>query len=75
MNSKLLTTATFAACMTASATFAQAADPLKIGFMATLEGTYTVLGEDGLRGFKVALDELNNKAGGRDIENRCAFEQ
>ncbi len=68
MKLKLLTTAAVAAFMTASATFAEAADKLKIGFMATLEGTYTVLGEDGLRGFKVALEELNNKAGGREIE-------
>ena len=57
-----------AAALMAGAASAQAAEPLKIGFLATLEGTYTVLGEDGLRGFKVALDELGNKAGGRDIE-------
>ncbi len=47
---------------------ANAADPVKVGFMATLEGTYTVLGEDGQRGFQMALDKYNNKAGGRDIE-------
>jgi len=27
-----------------------AADKLKVGVTATLEGTYTVLGEDGMRG-------------------------
>lgn len=47
---------------------AQAADKLKIGVMATLEGTYTVLGEDGMRGFNVALMEAKNMAGGREIE-------
>lgn len=47
---------------------AHAADPVKVGFMATLEGTYTVLGEDGQRGFEVALKKWGNKAGGRDIE-------
>lgn len=47
---------------------AAAADSLKIGFMATLEGVYTVLGEDGQRGFEVALKEAGNKAGGKDIE-------
>ena len=26
-----------------------AQDPLKVGLLATLEGTYTVLGEDGVR--------------------------
>ncbi len=60
-----LTTISAAALMAAGV--AQA-EPLKIGFLATLEGTYTVLGEDGLRGFKVALDELGNMAGGREIE-------
>ena len=34
---------------------ANAADKLKIGVLSTLEGTYTVLGEDGLRGFDLAL--------------------
>ncbi|GAB5374569.1 MAG: ABC transporter substrate-binding protein [Acuticoccus sp.] len=43
-------------------------DPIKIGFMATLEGTYTVLGEDGLRGFRLALKEANDEAGGRKVE-------
>jgi len=36
----------------------QAQEPLKIGVTATLEGTYTVLGEDGMRGFEVALQEV-----------------
>ena len=54
--------------VTLSTAAANAEEPLKIGFMATLEGTYTVLGEDGLRGFKVALDEIENTAGGRPIE-------
>ncbi len=67
MSFKLLNTVALAAGMAATTTLAQA-EPLKIGFLATLEGTYTVLGEDGLRGFKVALDELGNKAGGREIE-------
>src|SRR5437016_7575264 len=44
------------------------ADKLKIGVTATLEGTYTPLGEDGMRGFQVALKKWGNKAGGRDIE-------
>ncbi len=45
-----------------------AAEKLKIGVTATLEGTYTQLGEDGIRGFQVALKEFGNKAGGREIE-------
>ncbi len=47
---------------------ALSAEKLKIGVMATLEGTYTVLGEDGVRGFKTALKQANNMAGGREIE-------
>ena len=47
---------------------ANAADKLKIGVLATLEGTYTVLGEDGVRGFKTALGQFKSMAGGREIE-------
>ncbi|MCY4470514.1 MAG: ABC transporter substrate-binding protein, partial [Thiotrichales bacterium] len=47
---------------------ATAADPLKVGLLATLEGTYTVLGEDGVRGFQVALKKFGGMAGGREIE-------
>ena len=36
--------------------------------MATLEGTYTVLGEDGQRGFQVAMQQAGSKAGGKDLE-------
>ena len=42
--------------------------PLKIGVLATLEGTYTVLGEDGVRGLRTALEQAGNAAGGREIE-------
>ena len=44
------------------------AEPLKVGVLATLEGTYTVLGEDGVRGLKTALAQADNMAGGREIE-------
>lgn len=47
---------------------AWAAEPLKVGVLATLEGTYTVLGEDGVRGLKTALRVMGNKGGGRDVE-------
>jgi ABC-type branched-subunit amino acid transport system substrate-binding protein len=36
--------------------------------LATLEGTYTVLGEDGVRGFQVAMKQFGSMAGGRDVE-------
>ena len=44
------------------------AEKLRIGVTATLEGTYTVLGQDGVRGLQVALKEFGGKAGGYDIE-------
>ena len=47
---------------------ALAQEPIKIGVMATLEGTYTVLGEDSLRGFEVALKEAGDEVAGRPIE-------
>src|SRR5271167_3863578 len=45
-----------------------AADKIKIGVTATLEGTYTVLGEDGMRGYELAVKAHNGKAGGKEIE-------
>lgn len=67
MSKKLLSAISVAACISFGAG-AMAADALKIGVLATLEGTYTVLGEDGVRGLKVALKEAKNMAGGRKIE-------
>src|SRR5579863_7375912 len=45
-----------------------AADKLKIGVTATLEGTYTVLGEDGMRGYDLGVEAHGGKAGGKEIE-------
>src|ERR1700735_255902 len=47
---------------------AYAADKIKVGFFSTLEGPYTALGEDGQRGFDLALMQHKNKAGGKDLE-------
>jgi len=44
------------------------ADTMRIGVMATLEGTYTVLGEDGVRGVRTALAAFGGKVAGKDIE-------
>ncbi len=70
MKKFLITTASVLA-MTAASTAAWAdghGNKIKVGVLATLEGTYTVLGEDGIRGLKVALKEADNKAGGKEIE-------
>lgn len=66
MKKQLLAAVSAAAFLTTGAAFA--ADPLKIGVMATLEGTYTVLGEDGIRGLNTALAVKGKTAGGRDME-------
>ncbi|MEM1382627.1 MAG: ABC transporter substrate-binding protein, partial [Pseudomonadota bacterium] len=64
---KFFATATSVAALLAAGS-AMAADPIKVGVLATLEGTYTVLGEDGVRGFKTAMLKHEGAAGGREIE-------
>ncbi len=60
--------ASAATLMIAAPALAQNAEPLKIGLMTTLEGTYTVLGEEGQRGFEIALQDFERMAGDRPIE-------
>src|SRR5688500_8124564 len=43
-------------------------DTIKIGLLATFEGPFTVLGEDGERGAMVAVEEAGAMAGGKKIE-------
>ena len=47
---------------------AQAQDSIKVGLLATLEGPFTVLGQDGVRGAELALKEAGYMAGGKKIE-------
>jgi len=47
---------------------ARADDTIRLGALATLEGAFTVLGEDSMRGVKLAIKEHNNMAGGKKIE-------
>ena len=47
---------------------AQDKGTLKVGGLATLEGVFTVLGEDSMRGIEVALEEAGHAAGGYTIE-------
>jgi branched-chain amino acid transport system substrate-binding protein len=47
---------------------AHADGTLKIGILATFEGPFAVLGEDSLRGAKMALAEHNYTAGGKKLE-------
>ena len=45
-----------------------AQDTIKLGALATLEGAFTVLGEDGMRGVELALKQRDYTAGGKKIE-------
>src|ERR1700756_1507728 len=47
---------------------ATAQEKIKVGVTATLEGTYTVLGEDGIRGHQTALNVLGKKIGDKELE-------
>lgn len=47
---------------------AYAEDTIKLGVLATFEGAFTVLGEDGMRGAMLAINEANDMAGGKKIE-------
>ena len=54
--------ATLAVGLTSTA-IAQDKGTLKVGGLATLEGAFTVLGEDSMRGIEVALEEAGYSAG------------
>jgi branched-chain amino acid transport system substrate-binding protein len=60
--------ATVAAALIAMGGGAQAQDTIKVGGLATLEGAFTVLGQDSMRGLNLALKEHNAMAGGKKIE-------
>jgi branched-chain amino acid transport system substrate-binding protein len=47
---------------------ARAEDTIKIGLLATFEGPFTVLGEDGQRGAQVAVDEFKGMTAGKKVE-------
>ena len=60
--------ATAAAAFAVTVGAAQAQDTIKVGGLATLEGAFTVLGQDSMRGLELALKERNYTAGGKKIE-------
>jgi len=55
------------ACLGLAATV-QAKDEIKVGALATLEGPFAILGEDGMRGVKLALKQWNYTVAGKKIE-------
>ncbi len=58
----------FAIPSVAIPTAAMAEDTIKIGVLATFEGAFTVLGEDGMRGAAMAVDDFGGKVAGKKIE-------
>jgi len=58
--------AALTALLLSGTAFAQ--EKIKVGVTATLEGTYTVLGEDGMRGHVTALNVLGKKVGDKELE-------
>ncbi|MEQ8442736.1 MAG: ABC transporter substrate-binding protein [Alphaproteobacteria bacterium] len=57
-----------AAVLAVSSGTASAQETVRMGALATLEGAFTVLGEDGMRGVRMALEEFGYSAGGVEIE-------
>ena len=43
-------------------------DTIKVGLLATFEGPFTVLGEDGQRGAMTAVEEMNGMVAGKKIQ-------
>jgi branched-chain amino acid transport system substrate-binding protein len=54
--------------LTAPSLALAADDTIKIGLLATFEGPFTVLGEDGERGAMTAVAEMNGTVAGKKIE-------
>lgn len=69
MKSKSMTSkfALGAACTLSIFSSGAFADDIKFGVLATLQGPFTVLGEDGMRGVQLALDDSKGSAGNRKI--------
>ncbi|TKT76228.1 ABC transporter substrate-binding protein [Aquamicrobium sp. LC103] len=66
MKLKLICTVAALAILAPAA--AMAADTIKIGLMAPQEGVFTEPGNDGIRGFKLALNKYNGEINGKKIE-------
>src|SRR6516162_2703065 len=58
--------AALASVLLSSAAWAQ--NKIKVGVTATLEGTYTIMGVDGIAGFNAAVKKYGGRAGGKELE-------
>jgi len=63
-----ITPIAMAAALSAFAAGAQAQETIRMGALATLEGAFTVMGQDGMRGVELALKERNYMVAGKKIE-------
>jgi branched-chain amino acid transport system substrate-binding protein len=64
---KLLLSAAVTA-LVGSAAVAQAQEPIRIGFLASLSGPFGILGAEQKRGLQIALDHLDGKLGGKPFQ-------
>lgn len=67
MNLRLISTVAAIAILAPAAALAQD-DTIKIGLMAPQEGVFTEPGNDGIRGFELALKKFNGEINGKKIE-------
>src|SRR4029077_4769553 len=67
LSGRALLAVSAAAMMAVGAAAAHAEDSIKVGLLATLEGAFTVLGEDSVRGAELAFQEHNYMAGGKKL--------
>lgn len=65
MTRMMMTTTALVLSLGASAA---SAETIRIGVLATLEGAFTVLGEDGVRGVELAVASMGGSVAGNEIE-------
>ena len=65
---KLVSTLAIAAVLGVAASAAGAQEKLKIGLLTTLSGPPAALGNQQKNGFQLALKQMGNKLGGREVE-------
>lgn len=56
-----------ASMLVASGAAAQSAGEIRLGVLATLQGAFAVLGQDGMRGVQIALDDANGAVAGKKL--------
>ena len=65
---RLFTMLALAFTMSVSSLASVSAKEIRIGVISVLEGAFAALGQDGVRGVELAVDEFNGRVAGNDIE-------